>query len=257
MAGWDFELTPPKEKKKKFIHFRDLILHEDEFIVVANKPSGLSSLEDRSEEGEINLLQIARKYDAALKLCHRLDKYTSGVIIFAKGDENYSNISVQLENREVTKHYIAIVHGARQFSEYVIDAPLSTGGRGRVRIDHAGGKDAITVVDTSELFKDFTVVDCQPLTGRTHQIRIHLSSIGCPIVGDLEYGGKDVLLSDFKRKFKANQKMAEPPLNDHYMLHARGISFTHPGTGEEVQHIAPLSDKMEVMLKLLRKYNAG
>jgi 23S rRNA pseudouridine955/2504/2580 synthase len=252
MAGWDFELEE-KKPKKKFYHFEELIIHEDDRIVVVNKPSGVASLSDR--EDEVNMFRLAKRYDDSLKPCHRLDKHTTGVMLFAKGAELYREISILFTHREITKHYIALVHGVHHHEEFTIELPIATTAKGKARIDFGEGKESITVVSTAELFKDFTLMDCHPLTGRMHQIRIHLSAHGMPLVGDKEYGGKDIFLSELKRNFKVNRKLEEPPINDGFFLHARGISFVVPGDEKESLFIAELPKKFETALKLLRRYN--
>lgn len=242
-------------KRLKRIRFKDLILHEDDRIVVVNKPAGIASLSDR--EGDTNLLQMGREYDPELKLCHRLDKYTTGVLIFAKGAEMYREISILFEEREIQKHYLTLVHGSISTEEEVIELNIDVSGQGKARISAAGGKESLTVISTAELFRDFTLVNCHPMTGRLHQIRVHLSAIGLPVMGDVKYGGKDVFLSDFKRNFKPNRKNEENPINESYMLHARGIMLTVPGDEEESTFIAPLPSKFETALRILRKYNAA
>lgn len=254
MADWNFEVKPRKEKRV-FHHFEDLILHEDEQVIVVSKPTGLSSLDER-DGVETNLLRLGRKYYEEAQLCHRLDKETSGVMLFAKNPEAYRDIAMQFQNREVLKHYVAIIHGVRQFEEYVIDAPIENAGKGIARISMSRGKEAVTVIETAEIFRDFSLVNCHPITGRMHQIRLHLSSVGSPILGDTKYGGKDVLLSDLKKTFKPNRKMEESPINKGFMLHARGIQFRIPGSEEAATFVAPLPKQFEVVLKILRKYNS-
>lgn len=235
------------------MRFRDLILHEDDRVVVINKPAGIASLSDR-EDGE-NLLFLARKYDPALKLCHRLDKYTTGVLLFAKTPDVYRAIAIAFEEREVHKHYLAVIEGIATFEEEVVDLPIEIAGKGKARIANGGGKPSLTVFSTAEMFRDYTLLNCHPMTGRMHQIRVHLSAIGLPIVGDGAYGGKDVFLSEIKRNFRPNRKEMESPIHDQYLLHARGIMLVLPGDGEESTFIAPLPKKFEAALRILRKYN--
>jgi 23S rRNA pseudouridine955/2504/2580 synthase len=250
MDGWDFGLSP-KKKKKEFFRFEDIILLEDEHLIIVNKPAGISSLSDRDDE--VNMLELGRKYFPDLRLCHRLDKQTTGALVFAKTAEVYREMAILFEKREVIKHYLALVMGNRDFEEHLIELPISTSGKGKARIDF-DGKESATVVNTAEKFRDYTLVDCFPLTGRMHQIRLHMSAQGCPLVGDELYGGKNIFLSELKRKFKFNRKEEEPTVNDDIMLHARGISFEMLGT--EYQVVAPLPKKFDAALRILRKYGA-
>lgn len=249
MDGWDFGLRPIK-KKREFLHFKDLIILEDEHVIIVNKPAGVSSLSDRDDE--VNMLSMGRSYFPELMLCHRLDKQTTGALLFAKNPEIYREIAIAFEKREIIKHYAALVMGNRDFDELLIDLPIGVSGKGKARIDKANGKDSATVVVTAEKFKDYTLVDCFPLTGRMHQIRLHMASQGCPLVGDELYGGKDIFLSELKRNFKFNRKEEEPTVNDNIMLHARGLSFEL--LGKPYQVIAPLPRKFEAALKILRRY---
>jgi 23S rRNA pseudouridine955/2504/2580 synthase len=249
MDGWDFELRP-KKKKKEFVQFEQIILLEDEHVVAVNKPAGISSLSDR--DVELNMLQLGRRYNPYLMLCHRLDKPTTGVLLFAKNPEVYREIAIRFEHREVVKHYVALVMGHRDFDEQLIDLPIGVSGKGKARIDLIDGKESATVVTTAEKFKEYTLVDCFPLTGRMHQIRLHMASLGCPLVGDELYGGKNILLSELKRRWKFNRKEEEPTVNDGVMLHAMGLNFNM--FDKDYTIVAPMPKKFEAALKILRRY---
>lgn len=253
MGNWNPGVT--KERKRRFIHFKDLILFENDRIIVVNKPAGISSLEDR-KEGAISLQRLANRYHEGTSLCHRLDKGTSGALVIAKDPEAYKEISLQFEHREVLKHYVAVVIGARDFKEFVIDAPLAITRSGVAHVNNSNGKEAVTVVDTVEKFRGYSLVECQPMTGRTHQIRVHLAAVNCPILGDETYGGPDLMLSQLKKGYKPNRRDEERPVNHGMLLHARGIAFRVPGTEEVQSFVAPLPDNFEVTLKVLRKYGS-
>jgi RluA family pseudouridine synthase len=250
MDGWDFELKPFK-KKREFVRFEEIILLEDEHVIAVNKPHGISSLSDR--DSELNMLQLGRNYVPGVQLCHRLDKETTGVLLFAKNPEVYREMAILFEHREVVKHYLALVAGHHEFQEQLIDLPIGVGGKGKARVDYENGKESATVVTTAEHFKNYTLIDCFPLTGRMHQIRVHMASLGCPLVGDNIYGGKDIRLSDLKRKWKFNRKEEEPTVNDGVMLHARGLQFTL--YEKDYTIVAPLPKKFEAALKILRRYD--
>lgn len=258
MAGWDFEIEDRERKKKREWHrFEDLIMYEDDRVAVVNKPSGMASLQERGEETGPNLLDLARAWNPDAQLCHRLDRHTSGALIISKNPEIYREIAGQFARRETVKYYVALVKGVHHFDEFVIDAPIAIATKGnKARINTLSGKDAMTIIDTAEQFKHYTLVNCHPVTGRLHQIRVHMAYAGYPLVGDELYGGENLLLSELKRNYNYNRRFEELPLNDGFMLHARAIRFLIPGDTEEKNFVADLPKKFEVCLKLLRKYDS-
>ena len=243
-----------RRKKRPKFDFADIILHEDDTLLAVNKPAGITSLAER-ENPNSGLLDIARRYHADLKLCHRLDRNTSGVLLFAKGDEAYRHVAMQFEGREVEKHYKTIVAGSHDWNNLVVDVPLAPISAGVVRVDHRDGRQSLTVFNTAERFRTHTYVDALPVTGRSHQIRVHLAHVGHPILGDELYGGPNLLLSTLKRGYKLTDD-EERPLNDGYLLHAHGLVVTHPGTAKRVPFTAPLPKQLQVCLDVLRKYSA-
>lgn len=253
MGDWSTEITD-SARKKKFIRFRDLILLETEDVILVNKPRGFVSIPDRWDKEGTSLFGMGQKYFPDLMVCHRLDKMTTGLMVFAKNPDAHRDISIQFQDREIVKHYSALAMGVKDIKDYVVDAPINVVQGGKVKIDNLNGKPATTVFDTAELFEEHTLFDCQPLTGRTHQVRIHLSVLGSPIVGDTEYGGKDVYLSHLKYNYKPNRRGEERPLNDGYLLHAAGLYLRLPGEEESRNFIAPLPEHFEVVLRMLRKF---
>ena len=238
----------------KRFQFADSVIYEDEFLLCINKPPGISTLQERNTPFP-GLLTLGREIYSGLRACHRLDKPTSGCLLFAKQFESFRSMALQFQRRQVEKHYHTFVRGVHQLDGKYIEAPLSVNKNGLARIDSKEGKLAITVFRTVKTFQHFTLVDCQPITGRLHQIRAHLAFANLPIVGDQEYGGEDFFLSELKRKYKQTKWEDERPVNHGFQLHARSLTFRHPKTLEPLEIIAEYPKNFGVCLKILEKYD--
>jgi 23S rRNA pseudouridine955/2504/2580 synthase len=234
-------------KLKHRIRFSDILLLEDDDYMIVNKPAGLSTLEDRSDP--LNLLAMAREYHAEAQVCHRLDKDTSGVLVLARNPEAYRHLSLQFQNRTVEKVYQAVCDGLHNFHDTVVDRPLKKSSDGVVRI-HREGQPARTVFDTVAVYRMHTLVSCRPITGRMHQIRVHLASRGAPITGDTTYGGKQFYLSALKRHYNIGKGDVEEPLVKRLALHASSIRFENRAH-EAIAVEAPLPKDLRALIRQL------
>lgn len=256
------------------------ILHEDDVLLAFDKPSGLLIAPDRWDKARANLMgMVHEKLGQHVANVHRLDADTSGVVLCAKDKAALDFVSGQFQGKTARKTYHALCYVppvdeamkvgrvARDESgllpaEFTVELALGEDELqpGRMRVfKRRGGKPSVTLVRTLERFHDrkgrtFAWVECSPLTGRTHQIRVHLAASGAPILGDPFYGVPDVQLrlSDLKRGYKGRDE--ERPLMDRLALHASILSVTHPTTREPVTITAPLPKEFEVALKQLRRF---
>lgn len=243
----------------KFPKFKDLILFENENLIIVNKPPFLSSLDERSRhneagEGEVNLLRLARQYCPDAQICHRLDKETSGILIIAKNPETYRHVSMQFEHRKVGKRYHAIISGTHVFNNLEVNLPIMNVGNKNVAINRQEGKRAETVFNSVKFYKHYTLVECRPITGRMHQIRIHLASQRACIAGDDLYGGQPVYLSEIKRAYRIGKDQEEQPIMKRFALHARQITFKINDT-DEMTFEAPYPKDFATLIKLLDKFD--
>lgn len=230
--------------------FKDLIISESIDYLAINKPPGISTLEDRSNDRHI--LAMARKYLKSIKVCHRIDKDTSGVLVFAKNDRAYKHLAIQFQERKVTKIYHAVVHGASDYHNYIVDVPLSEKAHGLVKWDKKEGKTAKTIISTIIKFKLYSVLECRPITGKRHQIRAHLKYISNSIVSDKKYNGYDLYLSQIKRNYKVKNDKERPIIN-RMALHARSITFKDL-ENNAIKFEAPYAKDFVILLKQLDKY---
>ena len=237
----------------KFPKFADLILFEDDDLIVVNKPPFISSLDER-EGGEINMLRLAKQYTEDAQICHRLDKETSGALIIAKNPEAYRTVSMQFEKRRVKKVYHAVIDGTHVFDDLFIDLPILNVGKGNVTISRQEGKRAETWFKSLKYYKHYTLVECRPVTGRMHQIRIHLATQRASIAGDEMYKGQPVFLSKLKRKYQLGKDQEELPIMKRFALHAYEVSFKLPDEKMISVH-APYPKDFETLLKLLDKFD--
>ncbi len=238
----------------KFPKFADLILFENDDVIVVNKPPFLSSLDER-EGGEVNLLRLAKGYWDDAQICHRLDKETSGALIIAKNPEAYRSVSMQFEKRKVKKVYHAVIDGTHTFDGLLVDLPILNVGKGNVTISRQEGKRAETWFQSLKYFKHYTLVECRPVTGRMHQIRIHLATQRASIAGDDMYKGEPVFLSKIKRKYHLGKDQEELPIMKRFALHAYEVTFKiNPET--EITIHAPYPKDFETLLKLLEKFDS-
>jgi 23S rRNA pseudouridine1911/1915/1917 synthase len=256
----DFSLPEPPGKD---IPPEDIpldIIYEDQDLIVLNKQPGMIVHPARGNTHGtlVNALAFySDELSAGLGefrpgIVHRLDKNTTGVMVVTKNDAAQWKIAKQFENRQVKKTYLAIVHGTPELAADRINVPL--GVHPKIREKYAirpeTGKEAVTFYEILESFRGFSLLKLTPKTGRTHQIRVHLSYIKHPIVCDDTYGGKLV----YQWQLANTEPAVQEPILSRVALHAFSIEFKHPTTGEMVEFEAPLPQDMQNLLDALRKY---
>lgn len=232
------------------------VLHEDGAIVVLAKPAGLLVIPDRYDRSIPNLQDLLGAHGEPIWVVHRLDRDTSGVIIFARTAEAHAELNGQFEGRDVRKRYLALCRGGAGADAGTIDLPLSHHPRvdGRMVVDRKGGRESVTDYRIVERFAGYALVEALPKTGRTHQIRVHLAETGLPIVADPVYGDREPFwLSAVKRGYREGVE-PEKPLLARTALHAASIEFRHPQTGAAVTFEATLPKDLRSALQSLRKY---
>lgn len=229
---------------------QDAVVFENDQMLVVNKPSGIAVHGGSGLDfGLIEVLRAARPEARFLELVHRLDRDTSGLVMVAKKRSALRYLQDELRHKRIRKHYHALVAGdwpgsVRKVSEPLLRFELGSGER-RVRVDEAG-KDSLTRFRVLDSFSGYTLVEASPVTGRTHQIRVHSAWAGHPIAGDDKYMD-DVSLRAFRSA--GGQRL---------MLHARALDFTLPSTGEPVHLEAPYDEAFsELMAKLAARRKAS
>ena len=233
------------------------VIYEDDDLIVLNKAAGDLSIQDRFQKTIPNLKEELRKIYGDIFVVHRLDKDTSGAIIFAKNAEAHRDLSMQFENREIKKIYHAIVQGIVSKAEMEIDIPISPNPvKKGLMIPTIRGKESLTIMRVLERFRAATLVECDMKTGRQHQIRVHCSTVGHPLLVDKDYGDRtEFFVSAIKKRFNLKKHTDEMPIIDRVPLHSYSMEFKHPKTGEMIQVTAPYPKDFTALLKILAKYS--
>ena len=244
------------------------VLFEDEHLVAINKPSGLLSSPDRYDPDRPNLMKLlhrdiergapwAKERNLSyLMNAHPLDFETSGVMLLAKNKPALVTLASTFGSEKLTKIYVALVHGAPEEDSFRIEAKLAPHPTkpGLVRVDPKRGKRSLTEVTVRESFDRYTLLECRPRTGRTHQIRAHMRYVRLPIVGDAQYHGRPLLLSKLKRNYRLKEGEVERPLIARTALHAERLIIPHPIGGTEVNIEGPWPKDLMVAVKYLRRF---
>lgn len=248
----------------------DVLWSDNDYVVVA-KPAGLASIPGRGETDSL-LERLGRQLslptsgmaDPRLRVVHRLDKGTSGLMVFAKHLAAQRHLSNQFQNNEVEKEYLALVSGRPAESQGEIDADLgpNPSSAKRMAILKHGGRPAKTLWKVEALFRTFTLLRVFPKTGKTHQIRVHLKHVGLPLAIDPLYNPPragapiGILLSSFKRDYRTTRGEAERPLMDRLTLHAERLRFKDR-SGEQKELIAPLPKDFRALLNQLKRHGSA
>lgn len=231
------------------------VIFEDESMLVLSKPSGLLVIPDRYDAEAPNVYHLCLKEYGEIFVVHRIDRDTSGILLLARTAVAHGILSRAFEHREIQKSYLAICRGNPTSATGTIELALSESrrDRGKMIVDPKRGKPSLTEYTVQETFRGYALLETRPLTGRTHQLRLHLREIGLPILCDPFYGdGMPFLLSSVKAAYRSKEE--ERPLLQRTALHAASISLRHPSTGKDMAFTAPIPKDMEAVLKALRKY---
>jgi RluA family pseudouridine synthase len=244
------------------------VLFEDAQLLALDKPAGLPTSPDRCDPARPSLIQLLHAGIAAnkpwageralsyLMPAHRLDVDTSGVILLAKSKPMLLVLANLFANGKPGKQYVALVHGTPQQEHFEVEAKLGPhpARPGMMRVDSVAGKRSRTVFEVLERFSRDTLLKCEPLIERPHQIRAHLCHAGLRVVGDDAYGGKPLWLSRLKPDYRLKAGKTERPLISRAALHAERLTLSHPITGEALAITAPWPKDLKVAVKYLRQY---
>lgn len=232
------------------------VLVEDDHILALNKPPELLTLPDRFDARIPNLRSLLVEKYGEIFVVHRLDKQTSGVILFAKTSEAHRVLSKQFQTRSVRKLYNALVAGVVERDEMEIDIPVEPdpARKGLMR-PSVHGKESLTIIRVKKRFRMATLIECELVTGRTHQIRVHCATIGHPLFVDADYGTNDAfLVSSVKRRYNLAKDTDEQPLMARLTLHSARLECTHPFSQEPMVIEAPYPKDMRATIQVLEKY---
>ncbi len=249
----------PEQKgadRNVFRGITSITLFENDDYIVLNKPSGMLSIPDRTQS-QPSLKDFLIDKLGGIFTVHRLDAATSGVIVFAKNEAMHKHLSQQFEERSTQKNYQGLVTGKLAAPTGVIDAPIAEhyAQKGTMMTSDKG-KPSVTEYALLEQFRAYSWMQFHILTGRTHQIRVHMKHLGHPIACDELYGdGKAILLSSFKKKFNlAKSADEERPILNRLALHAAQLGFTDREQQQQ-SFEAPLPKDLRALLQQLRKWN--
>ena len=279
------ELTPPPLRATAEDIPLDIV-YEDEDLAVINKPAGMmvhagagATDDDRNRGTLVNALlhRFAQLSEVGGEtrpgIVHRLDKETSGLILVARNDVAHRNLAKQFSGREVKKRYVALVHGWPERTRGTIKAEISRDALRRIRMTTrgSGGRSAVTHYEVRERidspYGKFALIDVRIETGRTHQIRVHMASIGHPVVGDTLYGAAGMLRSSAAPRKRSGKRAASEPeaaaavseaqpgvlrLSRNF-LHAAAVELSHPRTGQPLSFTAPLPEELASFLEKIRR----
>ena len=244
------------------------VLFEDEHLLALDKPAGLPTSPDRLDPQRPSLMALLHTAIAGgkpwarerglnyLMNAHRLDLETSGVILLAKNKAALIAVANLFGSEKPFRKYVALVSGAPPEDRFAVEVKIAPHplNPGLMRVDSRTGKKAKTQFEVLERFSGWTLLRCEPLAGRTHQIRVHLRHAGLPVVGDNLYGGKPLWLSRLKPNYRLKPGHEERPLLSRVALHAEELSLPHPVTGATVMITAPWPKDLKVALKYLRQF---
>jgi 23S rRNA pseudouridine1911/1915/1917 synthase len=247
------ELSPPPEGSFTPENIPLEIVFEDDHIIVINKPPGLvvhpaAGVHSGTLANGLafHFQQLSNARSIRPGIVHRLDKDTSGLLVAAKTQSDHENLADQFRAREVFKSYIALVYGVVKQPSGSIEQPIARDPRNRTRMAIvAGGRGALSLFKIRRSYDAFTLLDVELKTGRTHQIRVHLSWLKHPVVGDEVYGsGRENNVQDVQLRARIRK------LNRHF-LHAEQLRFRHPQTGKQMRFVAPLPAELTQFLAAL------
>jgi len=244
------------------------VLYEDDHLLALDKPSQLPVAPDRYQPQGPSLMKLlhrdiargapwsASRQVTYLANAHRLDSETTGVLLLAKDKTSLVALADQFGIESPGQTYIALIHRTPPEHVFHVNAKLARhpSNPGVICVDEKQGKRAITNFEVLERFVGYTLLECQPLSSRPHQIRVHLQHVAHPIVGDSLYGGGRLLLSTLKPNYRLKPNRTERPLLDRVALHAESLRIIHPFSKSALTITAPWPNDLTVAVKYLRRF---